>query len=87
MEAGEGTLYDFKAYAFKAPVGINPDKSRLLNAWYSLSNFLFLLLLLLLLYICFVFYLYIDPIIYNYFAEWYRYRESVTLTRHLYNFT
>ena len=52
MEAGEGTLYDFKAYAFKAPVGINPDKSRLLNAWYSLSNFLLLLynLLLLLIY-------------------------------------
>ena len=40
MEAGKGTLYDFKAYAFKAPIGINPDKSRLLKAWYSPSNFL-----------------------------------------------
>jgi hypothetical protein len=46
MEAGKGTLYDFKAYAFKAPVGINPDKSRLLNAWYSLSNFVFIYLVI-----------------------------------------
>ena len=43
MEAGKGTLYDFKAYAFRAPVGVNPDKSRLLNAWYSPSNFLYYL--------------------------------------------
>ena len=31
MKADEGTLHDFKAYAF---ISVVRDKSRLLNAWY-----------------------------------------------------